>query len=152
MTLLAAIDPLVGVLIAAIVGPLGAYFVAVRKFSGKIGSSDATELWKESGAIREWSSSRMGELREDVQRLESRVGLVEGQNAALAQENANLILQIRELGVTITELRAEIVVLTTDLRTSHLKVADLEDESRRRDRRSGDVVTTTTTTTEESPE
>jgi chromosome segregation ATPase len=125
---LAAVDPIVGIIVVAVAGPLVTYLVAVRRLSGKVGSSDASELWAESRSIREWSKDRIAELNTLVGRLEGRVGVVENQNLALARENENLVQQIRGLSDTITELRAEIVALTAELQKSHERVAELEDE------------------------
>jgi chromosome segregation ATPase len=125
---LAAVDPIVGIIIVGVLGPLVTYLVAVRRFSGKIGSSDAEDLWKESRSIRQWSKERIEELNTLVGRLEARVGVVENQNLALARENANLVQQIRDLSDTITELRQEIVALTAELQKSHTRIAELEDE------------------------
>lgn len=54
-------DPTIGVIIAAVIGPVGAYFLAARKMSGKIATSEATQLWEESRSIREWSAQRIQE-------------------------------------------------------------------------------------------
>lgn len=58
-TIFSVIDPFIGVVIAAILGPIGAYVVAARKMSGKIATTEAAQLWEESRAIREWSAKRM---------------------------------------------------------------------------------------------
>ena len=126
---IAELDPVWAAVALAIIGPLGAYLVAARRFSGKIGSSDAAQLWEESRSIRGWSTTRIGELNALVGRLEGRVGVVEGQNAGLAAENANLIQEVRSLSDTITELRAEIVTLTAELKKSHARVDELEGEA-----------------------
>jgi hypothetical protein len=64
--------------------PLSAYLIAVRKASGRIGSSDATELWAEAAAIR----------REHVERirvLEARLAFEEERIVRLVEENNRLI-------------------------------------------------------------
>jgi chromosome segregation ATPase len=119
---LAALDPTLGVLIVGIVGALGAYLAAARRFSGKIASSDAAQLWQESASIRE-------DYRARIATLESRVGVVETQNSDLANVNSDLVQQVRDLKDTITELRAEIVALTRELQASHDRVAELEDDA-----------------------
>jgi len=129
MNILAAVDPVWVAAIAAAAGPLGAYLIAARRFSGKIGSSDASELWEESRSIRDWSKARIEELNALVGRLEGRVTVVESQNIALARENENLIQQIRTLNTTIADLRSEIVTLTGELQKSHSRVAQLEEEA-----------------------
>src|SRR5687768_5628065 len=99
--LLAAVDPLVAAVAAAGLAALGAYFVAARQFSGKIGTSAAAELWAESRSIRDWSHARIEALDIEVSLLRTRVGLVEEQNQALARENSALMTQINDLNVTI---------------------------------------------------
>jgi chromosome segregation ATPase len=114
-------DPTLGVLIVGIVGALGAYFAAARRFSGKIGSSDAAQLWLESASIRE-------DYRARIQALEMRLSVVETQNNDLALVNNDLVQQVRDLKDTITALRQEIVALTAELKASHKRVAELEDD------------------------
>jgi chromosome segregation ATPase len=129
MTGIAAIDPVVGIIIAAVVGPLGAYLLAARKLSGKVATSDASELWAESKSIRQWSTARIEALDMEVSLLRTRVGLVEQQNDALARENSRLMEQIHDLNETITTLREEIVALTGELRSSRERVKELEGDA-----------------------
>lgn len=89
----------IGPIVAAVVAAVGAYLAAYRRFSGRIGSSEASELWKESTSIREWSRARIealerenehcremvDKLREErmhdlerIARLESRLQMFEG--------------------------------------------------------------------------
>jgi len=128
--LLAAIDPLTGGILAAGVAALGAYFAAARRFSGKIGTSDAADLWAESRSIRDWSQARITALDMEVAVLRTRVGIVETQNEALSRENSALMKQITDLNTTIAELRAEIVTLTSGLRRSYERVQELEEEAK----------------------
>jgi chromosome segregation ATPase len=123
------VDPVVGIVIAAIVGPLGAYLLAARKLSGKVATSDATDLWAESRSIREWSTARIGALDMEVSLLRARIGLVEQQNDSLSRENSRLMEQIHDLNETITELREEITGLTKELRSSRERVKELEDDA-----------------------
>jgi uncharacterized protein YceH (UPF0502 family) len=55
---------------AAILGPLVAYVVAARRFSGKIETTEAAELWAESRSIRDWSQARIRELEARIETLE----------------------------------------------------------------------------------
>lgn len=71
--LFAAVDPTVLAVAVAIAAPLGAYLVAVRRLSGKIGSSDAHDLWEESKAIRDWSSERLDALTKENMELRAQV-------------------------------------------------------------------------------
>jgi hypothetical protein len=59
---------------AAILGPLVAYIVAARRFSGKIETTEAAELWAESRSIRDWSQARIRELEQRVETLEAEGG------------------------------------------------------------------------------
>jgi peptidoglycan hydrolase CwlO-like protein len=120
--MLAALDPTLGILVVGILSALGAYLAAVRRFSGKIGSSDAAQLWLESASIRE-------DYRARIQALEQRLSVVETQNTDLAIVNNDLVQQVRDLKDTITALRQEIVALTAELKASHQRVAELEDNA-----------------------
>lgn len=78
--------------IAAFAAPLGGYLLAVRRFSGRIESTEASELWQESRSIRDWSKARIDALeqendrlhehlasaRERIAKLEARLGQMEG--------------------------------------------------------------------------
>jgi hypothetical protein len=66
---LATIDPVLGVLIVGIVGPVGAYLVAAHKMSGKIATTEAAQLWEESKAIRDWSAARIDKCDQEIIRL-----------------------------------------------------------------------------------
>lgn len=121
--MLAAIDPLIGIAgaVVALGGPLGAYLIAARRLSGRIGASDATELWQESRSIRDWSKAQ-------IDALTARVAAVEQQNATLAGANADLVQQIRDLSELLGAARTEIVDLTTQLRAANQRIAELVDE------------------------
>lgn len=82
---------------AIILAPLGAYLVAARQFSGKIKTSDASDLWEESRSIRNWSQGRINELTELVDKLEKRIKTVEETNDTLVLENAHLLQQVDRL-------------------------------------------------------
>ena len=70
-------------LVAAVVGPLVAYLGASRKLSGKIGTSEAADLWAESSRIRDDYRSRITELA-------ARIAALEATNDALVSENRDL--------------------------------------------------------------
>lgn len=97
-------------LIAAIValgGPVVAYLIAAKQLSGRIKNSDATELWAESRSIREWSSGRIKELTEHIERLEIRLDELEITNRAMAAENAHLKLLLEKEQATVARLKLE---------------------------------------------
>src|ERR1043166_4928130 len=57
-------------LVAAAVAPLAGWLIAIRQFSGRIGSSEAAELWEESSRIRGGSRQRIADLGARVAALE----------------------------------------------------------------------------------
>lgn len=118
--ILAAIDPLVGIagVVVAFGGPLATYLIAARRLSGKINSSDATELWQESRSIRDWSKAQ-------IDMLTARIAAVEQQNATLASANADLVTQIRDLSQLLGAARKEIVDLTGALHAANHRIGDL---------------------------
>lgn len=78
---------------AALIGALASYIVAARRFSGKIETTEAKDLWEESRAIRKWSQERIETLNGLVARLEARnvelekrVDHLEDENDALHRE------------------------------------------------------------------
>lgn len=82
-----AVDPGLAAVLIALIAPLATYLVAVRQLSGRIKNSDASELWEESRAMRDWSAARMKELGDHCDRLEHRVEELETANRALTEEN-----------------------------------------------------------------
>jgi hypothetical protein len=81
-------------IIALFAAPLVTYLVAARQFSGKIATSDATDLWEESRSIRDWSQKRINELNDLVVHLERRVAEVEVKNHGLTLENDHLLQKV----------------------------------------------------------
>jgi chromosome segregation ATPase len=84
-------------LIAAVVGPAIAYIVAVRRMSGRIDTSAATDLWKESQAIREDYRTQLAAAAGRTRDLEARVRSLEQMNDDLARDNRSLRIRISEL-------------------------------------------------------
>lgn len=117
--LIADVDPQFALILGAIVGPIGAYLAAARRFSGKVDTTEATDLWKEAASIRKWSTDR-------IESLEKRVGDLEQGNSELVRENVRLTKQVRELNDTISGLRTEIVSLTVELEKERRRVHELE--------------------------
>lgn len=72
------IDPSIVALIAALAAPIATYIVAARRFSGKVETTEAADLWKESRDIRKWS-------RERIEQLERRVTHLEEENEELRE-------------------------------------------------------------------
>lgn len=131
--ILAVLDATAIALIAALAAPIVSYVVAARRFSGKIETSDAKELWAESRSIREWSQARIAALNEDVERLEARIRSLESHNAGLNEtiaeqrrEIENLHNQIRVAETKITVKTQEIAGLEAKLKTAKRRVDELE--------------------------
>lgn len=107
--LLAAINwsvviPLLGIFI----GPIFAYLIAARRFSGRIASSDAASLWQESSNLRKEYKSEMDELRTIVTNLRSRVIDLEDKNEVLYLENGELRAEVSRLRKENSLLKARI--------------------------------------------
>jgi hypothetical protein len=84
-------------IVVAVVAPIGAYLLAARKMSGKVSTSDATQLWKEAGAIRDDYRGQLQLADARVQNLEVRIGRLEDQNDLLANDNRALRIKVSEL-------------------------------------------------------
>lgn len=77
-------------LVVALAAPLVSYFVAARKLSGRIGTSEAALLWKEAHAMR-------SEYRERAQACEAQVKVLRNELQTVIAANWELRRQIREL-------------------------------------------------------
>jgi hypothetical protein len=75
------ITPSVIAIAVGLAAPIVSYIIAARRFSGKIETTEAKDLWAESKAIRDWS-------RERIDALEARI-------VALEVENRELRTQLR---------------------------------------------------------
>jgi chromosome segregation ATPase len=102
-----------------ILAPVLTYVVATRRMSGKIATSDATDLWKESADIRDDYRDRLQHANDRQVNLEARQAALEARNNELGRENVILQGQIHacerlgdELRATITSLEATIRELT----------------------------------------
>ena len=85
----------------AIVAPVGAYLLAARKMSGKVATSDASDLWAESRSIRD-------DYRSRILWLEERVVVLEEGNATLVKEALGCQSKILALETLVAQLRATI--------------------------------------------
>jgi chromosome segregation ATPase len=99
---LAVVIPLVGIAVTGLV----TYIVASRRMSGKIATSDATDLWKESQSIRDDYRDRLDQSNGRTVRLEERLAILESRNVDLARENVVLQGQIHACERLGDELRA----------------------------------------------
>lgn len=96
MSTLSVATLVVGVL-SVIAAPLVAYIVATRRLSGKISTSEASELWKESTAIRHDYRDRLRFADDHLRELEGRVRALEKENTTLQQENERLRAKVERL-------------------------------------------------------
>jgi predicted RNase H-like nuclease (RuvC/YqgF family) len=103
--------PLLGVLI----GPVIAYVVAARRMSGKIATSDASDLWEESASIREDYRTRLLQANERALSVEIRMAALEARNLGLERENYELKTKVITLEATITRLETTITKLEARL-------------------------------------
>lgn len=110
-------DPVVAIIVA-VVGPLGAYLVAARRFSGKVETTEAKDLWKEAGRIREWSSAR-------ITALEARIEALEETGDELQRRNTELNRKVIDLTGEVAACRRENQALTADLETAQGLVEEL---------------------------
>lgn len=107
LVIFAAIDPVFGVILVAIIGPTSAYLVAAHKMSGKIATTEATDLWAESRAIREWSADRLDACDKEISELRVALSAALSRVTVLEDENAKLLSRIRGLEREAHALREE---------------------------------------------
>lgn len=81
-------------IIAALLAPIGAYLVAARRFSGRIETSAAQDLWAESSEIRKWSLERIRDLSAHIVHLEERIETLEHENNDLHEQVRSLRTQL----------------------------------------------------------
>lgn len=74
-------------IVAAVASPVATYVVVRRQRSGKVATSEASELWKESGTIR-------AELYSEVNRLRTEIAAVRKEHLEC---QAKLITQARQI-------------------------------------------------------
>jgi predicted RNase H-like nuclease (RuvC/YqgF family) len=110
MSISATLVPAIAMLVAAI----GTYIAMARKLSGKIATSEAEQLWKESAAIREDYRSRIQHSDAKIVALESRVCALEKANVDLLQRNSVLVLKNERLEARIEELRNSLASVHTE--------------------------------------
>ena len=87
----------IGVPVAvALVTAFGAYLASVRKLSGKIGTSEASDLWEESADIRKDYRAQLLMEQQRTARLEQRVDKLEDVNNLLTLDNRDLRTRLDE--------------------------------------------------------
>jgi chromosome segregation ATPase len=111
---MSAPDPAIYSLCVGVIAALGAYLAATRRLSGKIGTSDAAELWRESASIRDDYRERLAVAERRVLSLEERVAMLERDNNALTRENGALASSVSSHEATVAFLRARLTMLDTE--------------------------------------
>ncbi len=97
--------------LVALAAPVLAYLAAAKRLSGRIGTSEAGDLWEESRSIRQDYQRRIEELNRVVSECSQRIDSLEDRNAALFRENENLKYAVATHERTIKKLTAENVAL-----------------------------------------
>lgn len=90
-----------------VVGGLVAYFVARRKNSGSISTSDAASLWEESNTLRQEYRLRAENLEEQLREVNTKLQSVMEELGKLRLNSATMIEKIAELKEVINKLREE---------------------------------------------
>lgn len=98
-------------IVAALGAPLATYLVAARRLSGKIGNSEATQLWEESRNIRKEYAARITELNRLVRECQRRVERLETNNYELERENEELRRRVEALTQENSVLRRRVTEL-----------------------------------------
>jgi len=126
----------VGAFVIAIAGSAITAYVAVRRASGRVGTSEAADLWEESRSIRQDYASRIKELNETVSRCEerletqaARIDDLEQKNEKLYLENGNLRRMIEEHERTIAELRTQLHDVSEENKRLRVDNAQLKGEA-----------------------
>lgn len=91
-------------IILALIAPVGAYALAVRRMSGRVNTSTATELWQEASDIRIEQRVQGEKSFERIVNLEKRVANLEGINTGLVRTNFELQNRIIELETLVKTL------------------------------------------------
>ena len=74
-----------------------AFLAAARRLSGRVATSEASQLWEESRSIRDDYRRQIERLTKTLLLCEARVDLLERRNEELTRENAKLTFMIEEL-------------------------------------------------------
>lgn len=110
----------------AVIGPLAAYITASRKLSGRIGTSEASQLWAESSKIRDDYRDRLAGTDKRQADLEARVATLEALNVELRRENVQQSQKVMEYESIIKELRTRLDALERENAELREVVSSLE--------------------------
>jgi hypothetical protein len=92
--------------------------------SGKIETSDASELWDEARSIRDDYKDRLAKANDRTLGLEVRIAGLEGDNHELVKENLRLTHKVEIMQATIDELRDIIVTMQSTIDTQRSALRD----------------------------
>ncbi len=111
---------------AAIVAPLLTYVIAARRMSGKIQTSEASDLWAESRALRDDYKSQVGMLQTQVKDLISRVRELEENKTMLEKANLQLARRVDDLENELASVKKENQALRADIEEKREELAEKE--------------------------
>jgi hypothetical protein len=96
-------------ILGVVMAPIFAFFAARRTSSGRIATSDATDLWQESQKQRDFLNEQVNSLREEI---------------AQAKEESRA--EISRLEALVMEKEIEIVRLSTIIQERDIRICRLE--------------------------
>jgi septal ring factor EnvC (AmiA/AmiB activator) len=84
-------------LLGVIAGVLGTAWGVKRAKSGKIATTEATELWQESKTMRAELRAEVAALKEEMSTMRIKMAALEAENVQLHRDNADLKRRVVEL-------------------------------------------------------
>jgi chromosome segregation ATPase len=123
------VSELLGGVLVASIAAIGTYIAAARKLSGKIGTSEAGQLWQESASMRDDYRTRIASSDQRIVSLEERVAMLEKANNELAHQNFELVAANSQLEITIASLRTRVDVLDRENATLQTELTALRKRS-----------------------
>lgn len=118
-------------LAGTLAGALAIYLTAIRKLSGRISTSEATDLWKESKAMRDDYREQLTAAEARTAALEARIVKLEARNSGLVQENVELREKVRGDQLVIAGLERRVDEQDATIAALHKRVADMQTELER---------------------
>jgi len=114
-------------LVSAAIAALVTFVVAARRMSGKIKTSDASDLWAVAKDMRAELTSRLGVSDGRLRDLETRMATLERENIALLRENTDLKQKIETQQTLIEALREKIDTQATLIEALQHTIESLEE-------------------------
>lgn len=119
-------DPALLALVGSLAAALGGYLVATRRLSGRINTTEAADLWKESGEIRKWSQGRIDAQDAKIARLEERIDGLFKENRSLTDQIVVLKKTTLDQERTIGSLVGQLNFCQGELDKANVHIAELE--------------------------